>query len=111
VEALVFAKKHGVDMAAAIDAIKGGAAGSWQFANLGPRILARDFRPGFKVGLIKKDLKLVMEAAAHCEAPLPATSLIQQMFCSLPAAESDSGTQALVKALERLSGIEVTPSD
>ncbi len=111
VEALVFAKKQGVDLASAIDAIKGGAAGSWQFANLGPRMIARDFRPGFKVGLIKKDLKLVMEAAARCEAPLPATSVIQQMFCSLPAAESDSGTQALVKALEQLSRVKVTRSD
>ena len=111
VEALIFAKKQNVDLEKAIDAIKGGAAGSWQFTNLAPRVIKRDFRPGFKVRLIKKDLKLVMEAAAECGAPLPATGLIQQMFCSLPEAEWDSGTQALVKALERLSGAEARQDD
>jgi len=47
VEALVFARKSGVDLEKAIDAVKGGAAGSWQLTNLAPRIIARDFRPGF----------------------------------------------------------------
>jgi 3-hydroxyisobutyrate dehydrogenase len=111
VEALIFAKKQRVDLERAIDAIKGGAAGSWQLANLAPRMIKRDFRPGFKVRLIKKDLKLVMEAAAECSAPLPGTGLIQQMFCSLPEKEWDSGTQALVKALERLSGVEARQDD
>ena len=106
VEALIFARKQGVDLERAIDAVKGGAAGSWQLANLGPRMIERDFRPGFKVRLIKKDLKLAMEAAAECGTPLPATGLIQQMFYSLPEAEWDSGTQAFVKALEGLSGAE-----
>jgi 3-hydroxyisobutyrate dehydrogenase len=53
VEALMFGKKHGVDLDTAIQAIKGGAAGSWQLSNLAPRILKRDFRPGFKVSLIE----------------------------------------------------------
>jgi 3-hydroxyisobutyrate dehydrogenase len=111
VEALIFAKKQNVDLEKAIDAIKGGAAGSWQFTNLAPRVIKRDFRPGFKVRLIKKDLKLAMEAAAEYGTPLPITGLIQQMFCSLPEAEGDSGTQALVKALEHLSGAEVRQGD
>jgi 3-hydroxyisobutyrate dehydrogenase len=107
VEALVFAKKQGIDIERAIEAVKGGAAGSWQLTNLGPRMLRRDFRPGFKVGLMKKDLKLVLEAAGASGTPLPATSLITQLFYSLDAAENESGTQALVKVLERLSGTEV----
>jgi len=55
-------------------------------------MVRRDFRLGFKVGLIKKDLKLVMDVAASCGAPLPATSIVQEMFCSLPAGEGESGT-------------------
>ena len=62
VEALVFAQKQGVDLQKAIEAVKGGAAGSWQLTNLGPRILQRDFQPGFMVDLLQKDLRLVMEA-------------------------------------------------
>lgn len=108
VEALVFAKKQGVNLEKAIKAIKDGAAGSWQFTNLAPRIVKRDFRPGFKVHLMQKDLGLVMEAAEASMIPLPVTGLIQQMFSSLETTtEGDSGTQALVKVLERLSGVEV----
>jgi len=108
VEALVFAQKQGVDLGKAIEAVKGGAAGSWQLTNLAPRIVRRDFRPGFMVNLMQKDLRLVMEAAELMRVPLPATSLIHQMFRSLQSAgESKSGTQALVKVLERLSGVKV----
>jgi 3-hydroxyisobutyrate dehydrogenase len=108
VEALIFGRGQGVDLRRAIDAVKGGAAGSWQLSNLGPRMLQRDFRPGFKVGLMKKDLNLVMQAAEAGRVPLPATALVQQMFRTLDSSESENGTQALVKALERLSGLEVT---
>ncbi len=108
VEALVFAQKSGVDLEKAIDAVKGGAAGSWQLTNLAPRIIRRDFRPGFMVDLIQKDLNLIMGAADVAKTPVPVTSLIHQMYYSLQSAgEGKSGTQALVKALERVAGVEV----
>ena len=108
VEALVFAQKQGVDLEKAIAAVKGGAAGSWQLTNLGPRILQRDFQPGFMVDLLQKDLRLVMEATETMKIPLPATTLIHQMFCSLEAiGEGKNGSQALVKVVEHLAGVEV----
>jgi 3-hydroxyisobutyrate dehydrogenase len=108
VEALVFAQKQGVDLQKAIEAVKGGAAGSWQLTNLGPRIIRRDFHPGFMVDLLQKDLRLVMEACETMKVPLPATTLIHQLYCSLEAnGEGKDGTQALVKVTERLAGIEV----
>jgi 3-hydroxyisobutyrate dehydrogenase-like beta-hydroxyacid dehydrogenase len=107
-EALVYAQKSGVDLEKAIDAVKGGAAGSWQLSNLAPRIIQRDFRPGFMVDLMQKDLNLVMGAADTLRVTLPATSLVHQLFYSLQASgEGRSGTQALVKALERVAGVEV----
>lgn len=108
VEALVFAGKSGVDLEKAIAAVKDGAAGSWQLANLGPRMLKRDFRPGFMVDLMQKDLNLVTKAGDAMKVPLPVTSLVHQMYYSLQAAgEGKSGTQALVKVLELIAGIEV----
>jgi 3-hydroxyisobutyrate dehydrogenase len=108
VEALVFAQKQGVDLEKAINAVKGGAAGSWQLANLAPRIIRRDFRPGFMVDLLQKDLRLITESADSLSIPLPATNYVHQMFYSVQASgEGRSGTQVLVKALERLAGIEV----
>ena len=108
VEGLVFSQKAGVDLDKAINAIKGGAAGSWQLENLAPRIIKRDFSPGFMVDLMQKDLRLIMETAAAMKTPLPVTSLIHQMYYSLQSSgEGKSGTQALVKALESLTGVEV----
>ena len=108
VEALIFAQKAGVDLEKALEAVKGGAAGSWQLSNLAPRIIKRDFRPGFMVDLIQKDLGLVMGAAEVVKTPLPVTSFIHQMYYSLQSAgEGRDGTQALVKVLERITGVEV----
>lgn len=108
VEALLFAKSQKVNLHKAIEAVEGGAAGSWQLSNLGPKIIKRDFQPGFAVNLLQKDLRLVMETAGTQKLPLPATSLVQQMIYSLQASgEGAEGTQALVKALERLSGLQI----
>ena len=46
-EALLFARQGGLDPAKVIEAIGAGAAGSWQLNNLGPKIVAGDYRPGF----------------------------------------------------------------
>jgi len=107
-EALVFGQKAGVDLEKAINAIKDGAARSWQLENLGPRIIKRDFSPGFMIDLIQKDLNLVMEAARAMKTPLPVTSLVHQIYYSLQCSgEGRCGTQALVKVLERMAGVEV----
>ena len=111
-EALVFAQKQGVDLNKAIEAVKGGAAGSWQLTNLGPRIIKRDFQPGFMVDLLQKDLRLVMEGSDLNKIPLPSTALIHQLFDSLEAAgDGKCGTQALVKVVERLAAVEVRQKD
>ena len=107
-EALVFAARSGIDPRIMIEAVSAGAGTSWQLQNLAPRIVERDFRPGFKVAHQLKDLRLAVEAAEKLAAPLPGTAVAQQLFSAL-AAEGlgDEGTQALVKALERLADVEV----
>ncbi len=100
--------KPGVDLEKAIDAVKSGAAGSWQLSNLAPRIIKRDFQPGFVIDLMQKDLRLVMSATEVVKTPLPVTSFVQQMYYSLQSAgEGKSGTQALVEAMECLTGVKV----
>lgn len=107
-EALLFAEKNDVDPSTMIEAISAGAAGSWQLNNLGPKIVNRDFAPGFKVGLMRKDLRLAMENAQQQQIPLPGLALVSQLFSAVQAAGlGDEGTQALVKSLERLAGVEV----
>ena len=105
-EALIFAGKNGLDQRVMIEAVKGGAAGSWQLSNLAPRVVDRDFAPGFMVDLIQKDLRLVTESAAGAQAVLPATTLVNQLFRTSQArGEGLEGTQALAKVLEQLAGL------
>ncbi len=103
-EAILFARRNGLDPKTMIEAVSGGAAGSWQLANLGPKILAGDFAPGFMVDLIQKDLRLVLEAGASTASPLPATGLVHQLFRSAQArGDGRLGTPVLARVLARLA--------
>lgn len=107
-EALIFGAKAGIDLEKMHQAISGGAAGSWQLSNLAPRIFQRDFAPGFMVKLQQKDLRLVLQEADDMHLALPATTLVHSLLNALEATgASDEGTQALVKVLEKLAGVEV----
>ncbi len=112
-EALVFAQASGVDLAKTLAAVSGGAAGSWMLSNRGPQCIARDWRPGFTIDLQQKDLRLVLQAADQVGAPMLATSQIYQLYRTLQQAGlGHEGNHALIKAVERLAGVEVgAPSD
>jgi 3-hydroxyisobutyrate dehydrogenase len=104
-EALVFARNAGLDLGKTIAAVGAGAAGSWQLNNLGPRMAAGDFAPGFMIDLMQKDLRIVLAAAAEAGATLPAGGLVHQLFTSAQAhGEGRAGTQALFNVIARLSG-------
>lgn len=103
-EALVLAKKAGVEPATMVEAVRAGAGSSWALLNLAPKILEGDFAPGFKVWQQQKDLRLALELANQGSTPLPGTALVHQLFAALEAEGlGDAGTQALVKALEKLA--------
>lgn len=107
-EALLLAQAGGVDLQKTFDAISQGAAGSWMFTNRAPQIIHRDWRPGFMINLQQKDLRLVLDAADELGVPLPATSLIFNLYRTLEARNLGAeGNHALVKALEALAGFEV----
>ena len=107
-EALVFAQAGGLDLQKTLDAVTQGAAGSWMLSNRGPQVLERDWRPGFTIDLQQKDLRLVLEAADQMGVPAVATSTVFHYYRTLQAdGLGEEGNHALVKALERLSGITV----
>ena len=108
-EALLLAKAGGLDLDSTIEAVKGGGAGSWMLANRGPQVVERDWRPGFTIDLQQKDLRLVLESADELAVPLPATSLVFQMYRALQRRGlGHEGNHAIVKALEEMAGLEVT---
>lgn len=111
-EALMFAEAGGVDLEKTYNAISQGAAGSWMFTNRAPQIIHRDWRPGFTIDLQQKDLRLVLAAADRFGVPLPATSLIFQLYRTLQSQGLGAeGNHALVKALEHLSGFAIEAAE
>ncbi|MBK8022913.1 MAG: NAD(P)-dependent oxidoreductase [Chloroflexi bacterium] len=107
-EALLFAQAGGLDLQKTIDAVAGGAAGSWMLSMRGPQMARRDWRPGFTIDLQQKDVRLVLEAAQELGVPMLATSLINNLYRTLQQRGLGSeGNHALVKALENLAGVEV----
>jgi len=104
VEALLLAARGGLDPALALEAIGAGAAASWQLNNLGPKIIAHDYRPGFLIKLLRKDLRLLSEVARETKTPLPGLSLVSTLFDAASAQGHDSdGTQALATVLAAMA--------
>ena len=95
-EALNFARANKLDEAKTLAAVSGGAAGSWQLTNLGPRMIAGDFAPGFMIKLQSKDLRLALEAAKEAGLNLQALNLVQGLFDKgMKEGRGNEGTQAL----------------
>ena len=95
-EALTFARANGLDEQKTLAAVSGGAAGSWQLTNLGPKMIAGDFRPGFMINLQSKDLRLAMAAAKEAGLDLQALPLVHRLFQqAIDDGRGQEGTQAL----------------
>ncbi|MEX1004581.1 MAG: NAD(P)-dependent oxidoreductase [Acidimicrobiia bacterium] len=107
-EALLFSEAAGLDLEATLQAVTGGAAGSWMLANRGPQMVRRDWRPGFTIDLQLKDLRLVLDAADELGVPTLGTSIAFHLYRTLQQQGLGSeGNHAMVKALEQMTGIEV----
>ena len=92
-----------------MEAVSAGAASSWMLINLGPKMIERDFKPGFKIRHQQKDLRLALELAAELNLPLPGTALVQQIL-RIAEAEGlgEEGTQAAIVAMEKIAGRKLT---
>jgi 3-hydroxyisobutyrate dehydrogenase-like beta-hydroxyacid dehydrogenase len=95
-EAMHLATAGGLDPATTIAAVGGGAAASWQLANLAAKMTAGDFAPGFMVDLQRKDLRLVLAAADEAGVDLKAVARVNGLFDQLSSeGRGRDGTQAL----------------
>lgn len=106
-EALVYGARAGLDTEKMVQTISKGAAGCWTLDNLAPRVLRDDLAPGFMVDHFIKDMGIALEEAEKMELVLPSLAITKQLYLSLKAnGMGRNGTQALVKAIEQLSGME-----
>jgi 2-hydroxy-3-oxopropionate reductase len=107
-EALVFAKKNGADPAKIREALMGGFAQSRVLELHGQRMIERNFIPGGKVRLHRKDLDIVLEVAKDVGVYMPGTALVSQIWNSLAAMGGlDWDHSAIVRAIEHLSQTEL----
>jgi 2-hydroxy-3-oxopropionate reductase len=104
-EAIVFLEAYGVDTQAALRVLGGGLAGSTVIQRKGGSMLARDFRPGFRIALHDKDMGIVTAAAREAGVVIPLGAVAAQLIASLKA-QGDGGLDhsALLKLVAQLSG-------
>lgn len=106
-ESLLYGHKAGLDLTTMLQSVSPGAAGSWSLSNLGPRIIANNFDPGFYVEHFIKDMGIALAEAKRMGLALPGLALAQQLYLALAAqGHSRDGTHALQLALASLSGID-----
>ncbi|MFI5035599.1 MAG: NAD(P)-dependent oxidoreductase [Acidimicrobiales bacterium] len=106
-EALLYAYRAGLDLDTVLASVSGGAAGSWSLSNLAPRMIANNMAPGFYVDHFVKDMGIALSEASRMRLSLPGLALAHQLYVALQAQGGGAnGTQALVRALATLSGVE-----
>lgn len=107
-EALVLGEKAGLNPEFLYKAIRGGLAGSNVLDSKINNILKRNFKPGFKIKLHRKDLNNVLLTAKDLDIPLPLTSLVQQMMVSLiNEGKGEDDHSALINFIENIAKCEV----
>lgn len=106
-EALLYGYKAGLDLETVMKSVSTGAAGSWSLSNLGPRIMANNFDPGFFVEHFIKDMGIALAESRRMGLSMPGLALAEQLYQSVKAKGwGRNGTHALMLALADMSGID-----
>lgn len=107
-EALTLGASSGLELNALLRVLTSGAAGSWNLTNLGPKIIQRDFEPGFKAAHLSKDLRYIIQLSEANRVSLPGSSIVYQLYNSVLAENNgEKGTQILAQVLEKLASRKI----
>jgi 2-hydroxy-3-oxopropionate reductase len=107
-EALVMATHAGLDPQVVFETIRGGLAGSAVLEAKAPMLIARNFKPGFRIRLHQKDLRNALVEAESMKMPLPLTSIVHQVLMALMnEGKGDLDHSAIVTFVEGMAGTEV----
>lgn len=107
-EGLVYGYRAGLDLQTVIQAVGGGAAGSWSINNYGPRMIQRNFDPGFFVEHFVKDLEIALDECRRMQLCMPGLALAHQLYVALKAQGHERlGTHSLLLAFEQLNNMQI----
>jgi len=99
-EGLLYAERAGLAPGTVLQSVATGAAGSWTVSNLWPRMIERDFSPGFAVKHFVKDLRIALEGAADMNLDLPGLALAHRLYAAFEeSGGGERGTHALFRSL------------
>ncbi|MEZ6144967.1 MAG: NAD(P)-dependent oxidoreductase [Planctomycetaceae bacterium] len=106
-EALLYGHKAGLDLETVMKSVSTGAAGSWSLSNLGPRIMANNFDPGFFVDHFIKDMGIALAESRSMGLSMPGLALSEQLYQSVKAnGHGLDGTHALMLALAQMANVD-----
>ena len=106
-EGLLYGHKAGLDLETVFKSVSVGAAGSKALEILGPRMLQRNFEPGFYVEHFIKDMGIALAEAEKMNLSLPGLALAKQLYEAVRAqGYGRKGTHALLLALEHLNNVK-----
>lgn len=106
-EGLLYGYKAGLDLETVMKSVSSGAAGSWSLSNLGTRMIAGNFDPGFFVEHFIKDMGIALSEARKMNLCLPGLALAEQLYKSVQAKGwGRNGTHALMLALAEMSAVD-----
>ena len=109
-ESLLYGYRAGLDLTTMLQSISGGAAACWTLDNLAPRMVQRDFDPGFYVEHFIKDMGIALQEANRMHLAMPGLALAKQLYEAVQAqGHGRLGTHALMLALEHLSDVAPPP--
>ncbi len=106
-EGLIYGLKAGLDLNKLLESISKGAAGCWSLDVLAPKIVKKDWSPGFSIDNFVKDLRIALEEAETMKLSLPGLALVKQLYLAVQAmGQGGAGNQGLYLALEKLSNMD-----
>jgi 2-hydroxy-3-oxopropionate reductase len=104
-EAIVFLEAHDLDVTKAVQVLAGGLAGSAVLDRKAATMIAREFRPGFRLSLHHKDLGIALSSARDQGVAVPMGALAGQLVGALVSqGRGDLDHSALLGLVEELSG-------
>jgi 3-hydroxyisobutyrate dehydrogenase len=106
-ESLLYGYKAGLDLETMLGSITKGAAQCWILDNLAPKMVKRDFDPGFFVEHFEKDLGIALDECKRSGLAMPGLALVRQFYVALKAqGHGRLGYHALLLVLEQLSAVD-----
>jgi 3-hydroxyisobutyrate dehydrogenase len=106
-EGMTLGLKAGLDMKKVVQALAGGAAGSWVLNFRSANMIKNEYPLGFRIRLHRKDVTIALEAARELGVFLPGTSLVEQIENGLISQGfGDEDLSAVARLIRRHSGLE-----